>query len=234
MKSAFHKYIAEAIGTFMLVLFGTAAIVLSEIMFIPYSTLIIAFTFGLIVMLMVYRFGNISGAHLNPAVTIAFWAAGHFNGRSVLPYMMAQFIGAISASVLLSQLFPYNTTLGATLPGSHVSQSFIVEVLITLLLMLVILTVSQRPQMKIHFASVAIGGTVLLAAIFAGPVSGASMNPARSTAPAIISNHLSHLWIYIMAPVSGALLSILVCKFIQPKHCCPLSKGKCKVQNSDL
>ncbi len=174
-----RKYAAEGLGTFALVFCGTGAIVINQQTNGAVSHVGIAITFGLIVMAMIYTLGNISGAHLNPAVTIAFTLAKRFELKQVLPYIIAQLSGAIGASMILKYLFPSNETLGATLPASLEMQSFILEFILTFFLMLVIINVATGSKEQGMFAGLAIGSTVLLEAMFAGPVCGASMNPAR-------------------------------------------------------
>jgi aquaporin Z len=174
----------------------------------------IAITFGLIVMSMIYALGNISGAHLNPAVSIAFTLAGRFSLKEALPYIISQITGALLASLSLRYLFPNNEILGATIPAGSASQSFILEFILTFFLMLVIINVATGSKEQGMFAGLAIGGVVLLEAMFSGPISGASMNPARSLAPAVISGHMEHLWIYLTATTSGAALAIPTWKFL--------------------
>ncbi len=212
-----NKYMAELIGTFALVFCGTGAIIIDEQTKGAVSHAGVAITFGLIVMAMIYSLGNISGAHFNPAVTIAFSIAKRFQLKQVLPYLVSQLIGAFLASATLKYLFPTNDSLGATLPAGTEMQSFILEFILTFFLMLVIINVATGSKEQGMFAGLAIGFTVLLEAMFAGPVCGASMNPVRSISPAIVSGHLEHLWIYILAPVAGAAFAIPVCKIIQPK-----------------
>ncbi len=202
------KYIAEAIGTFALVFCGTGAIII-ESQTTSMGHVGIAITFGLIVMAMIYSFGSISGAHINPAVTIAFSFTSLFRKKDLFPYLMAQFLGALLASALLKFLFPDSLTMGETLPSGPVMQSFILEIILTYFLMLVIIFVSQDSPAVSQFTGLAVGATVLLEAMFAGPITGASMNPARSLAPAIFSGHLEHLWLYILAPVLGAILAVI-------------------------
>jgi aquaporin NIP len=209
-----RKCLAELIGTFALVFCGTGAIIIDQKTNGSISHAGIAITFGLIVMAMIYTFGDLSGAHLNPAVTIAFTIAKRFQLKLVLPYIIAQLAGAILASVILKYLFPANETLGATLPAGTEMQSFILEFILTFFLMLVIINVASGSKEQGMFAGIAIGATVLLEAMFAGPICGASMNPVRSIAPAIISGHTEHLWIYIVATISGAALAIPVCSFL--------------------
>ena len=209
------KYIAEFIGTFALVFCGTGAIIINQETGGAISHVGIAATFGLIVMCMIYTFGEISGAQFNPAVTIAFAFADRFDKKEVLPYIGSQIAGAFLATLILKFLFPMNHNLGATLPTGSQMQSFILEVILTFLLMLVILNVSQGSKETGLFAGIAIGGTVLLEAMFAGPICGASMNPARSLSPAIVSGNITDIWIYITAPILGALLATFTWKALK-------------------
>ncbi|MBS1600196.1 MAG: MIP family channel protein [Bacteroidetes bacterium] len=208
------KYIAEAIGTFAIVFCGTGAIIINEQSRGAITHVGIAITFGFAVMSMIYALGNISGAHFNPAVTIAFTIAKKFELKKLLPYITSQVIGAIAASLMLRLLFPDNQLLGSTLPAGSEMQSFVLEFILTFFLMLVILNVAHGSKEQGMFAGLAIGAVVLLEAMFAGPVCGASMNPARSIAPAIVSTRLDHLWLYIVAPISGAIASVVVWKYI--------------------
>lgn len=212
-----RKYLAELIGTFALVFCGTGAIIINQETGGVITHIGIAITFGLIVSVMIYTVGNISGAHLNPAVTIAFWVAKEFPTKEILPYILSQAIGGFIASITLKFLFPANDTLGATLPSGSPMQSFILELILTFILLFVILHVAKGSKEQGMFAGIAIGGVVLLEALFAGPVCGASMNPIRSIAPAFISGHLEHLWIYIFAPVLGAILAIGSWIILKPK-----------------
>ncbi len=214
------QYIAEAIGTFALVFCGTGAIVINEFTGGTVTHLGIAVTFGLIVMGMIYAFGDISGAHINPAVTIAFAYAKKFPWKEVPAYCISQVIGAFAASGLLLFLFPDNDLLGTTLPQIDVLRVFIFEVLLTFFLMLVIINVSTGSKEIGVIAGIAIGGIVLLEALFAGPITGASMNPARSLAPAVVSGHLEHLWLYLAAPIIGAILAVISCKLVKDDNCC--------------
>jgi aquaporin Z len=218
------KLLAEFLGTFALIFAGTGAIVIDHASGGTIGHAGVALTFGLIVLAMIYTFGDVSGAHLNPAVTTAFAAAGRFPWRQVPGYLAAQLLGACAASSLLRGLFPVDATLGATLPAGAASQSFILEAVLTFLLMLVILSVSTGAKEKGMTAGIAIGGVVALEAMFAGPICGASMNPARSLAPALVSGNLSHLWVYLTAPFLGALLAIPACCGVRENGCCtPLS-----------
>lgn len=208
------KYIAEGIGSFALVFSGTGAIIINEETRGMVSHTGIAITFGLIVMVMIYTLGNISGAQLNPAVTIAFAVAKRFPAKLVIPYIISQVTGALLASLILKVLFPANQLLGSTIPLGSEWQSFILEFILTFFLMLVIINVATGSKEQGMFAGLAIGSTVLLEAMFAGPVSGASMNPARSIAPALISGHTNHVWLYITATTMGAVASIPVWKYL--------------------
>lgn len=204
------KYLAESIGTFALVFCGTGAIIINQESSGAVTHPGIAFTFGLIVMVMIYALGPISGAHLNPAVTIAFTVAKRFPTKQIFPYIISQAVGALLASLILRQLFENNELLGSTIPSQSDVQSLILEIILTFFLMLVIIHVATGSKEQGMFAGLAIGATVLLEAMFAGPISGASMNPIRSIAPALVSGHFEHLWIYILAPIIGAILAVLV------------------------
>lgn len=208
------QYLAELIGTFALVFCGTGAIIINQETAGTISHAGIAITFGLIVMAMIYALGNISGAHLNPAVTIAFTIAQRFPLAKVIPYIISQLAGAVLASSVLKLLFPLNQLLGATIPNGTVQQSFLLEFILSFLLMLVIINVATGSKEQGMFAGLAVGSTVLLEAMFAGPVSGASMNPARSFGPAVVSGHVEYLWLYLVATTAGAMLAIPVWKYL--------------------
>ncbi|HEX4343299.1 MAG TPA: aquaporin, partial [Verrucomicrobiae bacterium] len=195
---------AEFFGTFALVFAGTGALIINEASGGTVSHIGVALTFGLVVLAMIYAVGDISGAHLNPAVTIAFWVARRLPGKTVMRYLPAQFLGAIFASLLLKFLFPTNANLGATHPAGSFMQSFVLETVLTFFLVFVILNVSTGAKEKGITAGIAIGAIIALEAAFAGPISGASMNPARSLAPALVSLQLNDVWIYLTAPVLGA------------------------------
>lgn len=209
------KLVAEAIGTYILVFCGTGAVVIDQTAGGAVTHVGVAITFGFVVMSLIYALGDISGAHMNPAVSIAFVVAKRFSLNCLIPYVFAQIIGAIAASATLKLLFPANEFLGATLPAGSVMQSFVLEILLTFFLMFVIINVATGSKEVGMFAGLAIGSVVLLEAMFAGPICGASMNPARSIGPAIISGHLEHLWIYLTAPVIGAALAVLLWNFLK-------------------
>lgn len=210
------RCLSETFGTFVLVFAGTGAIVVNDLSGGAIGHAGIALTFGLAVMVMILVVGRISGAHLNPAVTVALAVAGRFGWSEVPRYIAAQVVGACAASVMLWILFPTHETLGATLPSGTAAQSLVMELILGFILMFAILMVSaQEPT-----AAMAIGSVVALEAMFAGPVSGASMNPVRSLAPALISGHLEHLWLYLVAPVIGALLAVPFCICSREAGCC--------------
>jgi len=213
-----RSYITETLGTFILIFCGTGAIVINQQTGGSIGHMGITITFGLLVMTLIYAFGNISGAHFNPAVSIAFTVARKFPANKLVPYIFSQLLGAVMASFFLKLLFPQNEMLGGTLPSGTEMQSFIIEIFLAFFLMLVILNVAHGSSEQGLFAGIAIGSTVLLEAMFAGPISGASMNPVRSIAPALVSGHLEHLWIYILAPIIGAILAVPVWKFISNKN----------------
>jgi len=208
------QYLAEAIGTFALVFAGTGAVVIDEVTGGKVTHVGVALTFGLVVMAMIYAVGDVSGAHLNPAVTLGFWFARRLPARSILPYIASQLAGALAASALLAVLFA-GSSLGATHPAGSWWQSFVLETVLTFMLMFVILSVASGPKEKGLLAGVAIGGVIAFEALFAGPISGASMNPARSLAPALASGSFADVWIYLTAPVLGAILGALGHKAIQ-------------------
>ena len=221
------KLLAEFLGTFALVFAGTGAIVINHTSGGVIGHTGIALTFGMVVLAMIHTFGDVSGAHFNPAVTLGFVAARRFPLREVPGDLAAQTAGALAASGLLRALFPDNATLGATLPAGAASQSFILETVLTAILMLTILSVSTGSKEKGITAGIAIGAVIGLEAMFAGPVCGASMNPARSMAPALVSGHVEFLWIYLTAPVLGALLAVPLCMGVRDGDCC---RGACEAK----
>lgn len=203
-----RRYLAEVIGTFGLVFAGCGAIVINQLQDGAITHVGIALTFGLIVMVMIYALGEISGAHMNPAVTLGFWTAKRFPLKEVAPYIAAQCLGSILACVVLKILFFEHDTLGATLPTGDWWKSFVLEFILTFLLMFVVLNISTGAKEKGIMAGAAIGGMVALEAMFAGPICGASMNPARSLGPALVSGHLEFLWLYLVATTTGALFAV--------------------------
>ena len=215
-----RKLAAEALGTFALVFAGTGAVVINDVSGGTVTHVGVALTFGLVVLAMVYAVGDVSGAHLNPAVTLGFFAARRFEARWVAPYIVSQCAGAMLASFALRLMFPTNATLGATRPAGDALQSFVLEAVLTFLLMFVILSVSIGSKEKGVLAGVAVGSVIALEALFAGPISGASMNPARSLAPALVSLRVDSLWVYLTAPALGACAGVLACRCVQEPGCC--------------
>ncbi|MFN3168716.1 MAG: MIP/aquaporin family protein [Phycisphaeraceae bacterium] len=213
-----HKLAAEVFGTFCLLFAGCGAMVVNEVLPGSIGHAGVALTWGLIVSAMIYAVGDVSGAHINPAVTLGFWLARQFPGSAVLPYVFAQCVGAFAAAVLLRVLFPESETLGATLPHdlALVWQSFTLEVVLTLILMFVILCVANGPKEQGLMAGLAIGAVVGLEAMFAGPICGASMNPARSLAPAVVSGRVEALWVYLLATPIGAGLGVVCWRWVRP------------------
>lgn len=214
----YRKYISELVGTFSLVFCGTGAIIINQETGGAVSHVGVAITFGLIVMAMIFALGDVSGAHMNPAVTLSLAVTKRFPSNHIIPYVLAQAVGAFAASGLLKICFPHNEFLGATLPAGSEGQSFLLEVVLTLILVMVIYNVSFGAQEKRNTAAVAIGSVVGLEAMFAGPICGASMNPIRSISPAVVSGHTEHLWVYITAPLVGALMGALFHQFLYSRE----------------
>ena len=216
------RYISELIGTFAMVFCGCGAMTINEITGGSVTHVGIAITWGLIVMAMIYAYGDISGAHFNPAVTVSFAFARKFSWKEVLPYIAMQCVGAFLAIFILWFLFPESQSFGHTYPAEGFSQvkAFILETLLAFFLMLVIINVSTGSKEIGTMAAIAVGSVILLEALFAGPMTKASMNPARSLAPAIISGNLKDLWIYCTAPFFGTFLAVLSCKLVKDEQCC--------------
>jgi aquaporin NIP len=204
------KYLSEFLGTFILLFVGTGAVIVNQQTNGALGLQGIAAVWGFAIIALVYAFGDISGTHINAAVTIAFAADKRFEWKEVPPYLLSQFAGAILASILLHFLFPNDKTLGATFPSGTEMQSFILEVVMMFILMMIILRVSTGAKEKGITAGIAIGGTVWFLVLFGGPISGTSLNPGRSLAPAIIIQDFHCIWIYLLAPVVGSLLAVIV------------------------
>ena len=221
-----RRLAAEALGTFALIFAGTGAIIVND-MTGAVTHVGIALTFGLVVMALIYALGDVSGAHFNPAVTLGFVLSRRFPLRDAGPYMVAQLVGALAASGCLRLHFPDNDRLGATVPRGAAAQSFVLEVLLTAFLMFVILSSTTGAQEKGLMVGIAVGAVIGLEALFAGPVCGASMNPARSVGPAIVSGHVGSLWVYIVAPLMGAALAVPGCRCVQKPGCCTASVEGC-------
>ncbi|MDQ6598037.1 aquaporin [Bacillus salipaludis] len=205
------KLISEFLGTYFLVFAGTGAVVIDDITK-SLTHVGVALTFGLVVMALIFAFGHLSGAHFNPAVTIGFLIHGDINKREAINYIIVQIIAGIAASATLLGLFGNVASLGTTLPRGSWGQSFILEFILTFFLMMVIFGSAVHGKAVKSFAGIAIGATVGLEAMFAGPICGASMNPARSIGPAIVSGATQHLWVYIVATILGASIAAFIYK----------------------
>ncbi len=215
----YKKLLAEALGTFWIVFAGTGAIVLNDLSG-AVSHIGVALIFGLAVFAMIFTLGDISGAHFNPAVTIGLYLAQRISGKIIVPYILSQITGALIASIFLRLLFPAHETLGSTIPTGSLAQSWILESILTAGLVYVILTVTANDSTNKITAAIVIGWVVALAALFAGSISGASMNPARSLGPAIVSGNIEVLWLYFTAPILGAAIAVLICACSKEPGCC--------------
>lgn len=210
LPEPYPAYVAEALGTFLLVFAGPGAVVIDHVSGGGVGSLGIGLSFGLAVMAAIYALGHISGAHINPAVTLAFAAMGDFPRRRVPGYVAAQLAGAIGASAAHRALFGNVAALGSSVPTGGAGQALGLELIITFFLMLVVAALATDRRAVAGTAGVAIGGYVALAATFSGPIAGASMNPARSFGPALLSGTWTDHWVYWVGPIAGALLGALV------------------------
>ena len=210
-----RRLAAEFVGTFALVFAGTGAIVIDAETGGGIGHVGIGLTFGLVIMTMIYAVGHISGAHFNPAVTLGFAVGRHFPWPEVPRYWTAQLLGGTVASLVLRGMFGTAADLGATLPLGSAGRSFLLEVVLTSLLMFVITSVATDVRAVGPAAAIAIGGTIGLCALFAGPISGASMNPARSLAPALVSATWTSQWLYVIGPALGATAGVTAYRFIR-------------------
>jgi aquaporin NIP len=208
---------AEAIGTFALVFAGCGAIMV-DAKTQQLGHVGVAITFGLVIMFGIYAVGHISGAHFNPAVTLAFALTRHFPWPRALAYWVAQFAGALAAAVLLRASLGNIAHVGATYPSGSDLQSFLWELVMTAFLMFVILAVATDTRAVGEAAAIAIGGTIGLDAMFGGPISGASMNPTRSLAPGLVAGDLNAIWVYLLAPALGAAVGGLAYQFVRGEH----------------
>jgi aquaporin NIP len=215
-----RRLVAEAIGTFALVFAGCGAIMV-DAKTQQLGHVGVAIAFGLVIMFGIYAVGHISGAHFNPAVTFAFALSRHFPWQRAVGYWCAQAVGALGAALLLRGSLGNIAHVGATLPSGSQGQAFLWEVVLSFFLMFVIMAVATDTRAVGEAAAIAVGGTVGLDAMFGGPVTGASMNPARSLGPALVSGDLHALWIYIAAPVVGASLAALVYQFVRGEETRP-------------
>jgi len=210
VKLPARQCLAETLGTFALVFFGTGAMVIDDSVGGAIGVTGIGLTFGLVVMAMIYAVGELSGAHLNPAVSVGFLLARRIGARQAGLYTISQLVGAILASAALKIVAPDHPTLGATLPHAGVGPAFLLEVLLTFTLVLVILRVAIGSKEQGLMAGIAIGGTVAICAVAFGPACGASMNPARSIGPALLSGTFDSLWLYLIAPLVGSGGAVIV------------------------
>ena len=211
-----RRALAEGLAAFALVFAGCGAIVANAQYDAALGTVGIALVFGLVIMVMVYATGHLSGAHINPAVTIAFTITRHFPAREAIAYVAAQCTGAILAALVLLAVWPSQpAALGATVPTVGVGSALVYEAILTALLMFVIIAVATDTRAVGAAAAIAIGGTIGLDALFGGPVTGASMNPARSLGPALVSGTWTDLWIYLVGPLAGASIGAVAYQLVR-------------------
>lgn len=203
------QLLAEAFGTMMLVFIGCGSVILNDVFGGRVTHVGICIAFALIVMLMIVSIGHISSCHINPSITIALWLEKRFEGKKVVPYIIAQIIGAIIGSYILRMIFPEHPTLGATLPQVSFQSTFTIELIISAILFAVVLAITRYTH-KLPVIAMTVGITVFVIAFFAGPYTGSSMNPARSIGPAIVSGNMTALWIYLIAPTLGMIIPGLI------------------------
>jgi len=214
-RNILNKCIAELLGTFALVFFGCGAMILYEINLVAISVDLIPIVFGVVVAVMICTFADISGAHFNPAVSIAFYQNENINLKELCYYIISQIIGAVLASFSHSFFFGKNHSFGMTINKLTVSQGVFLEILISMFLMLTIISVATNEKISKHIAGFSIGGIIAVCSFVAGPFTGASMNPARSLGPAILSSNFSHIIIYILAPIIGAIIGLYIYQIIK-------------------
>lgn len=212
----YRPELAEALGVFALVFAGAGAIMVNAVTG-ALGHVGVALTFGFVIVVLIYAMGHICGAHYNPAITLAFAATGHFPWRRVPTYLLAQVVGAVVAAFLLRALLGTTANVGATAlaAGFPVWKGFVVEAVATFFLALVIIGSATDTRAAPGFAGLAIGLTVGLDALFAGPLTGASMNPARSLGPALASGVWTDAWLYVAAPIVGALAAMATYEFLR-------------------
>jgi len=216
MQEALRRLSAEFLGTFAIVFLGCGGLMIAERIPGSMPPGVVAATFGLTVMLLIYALGHVSGAHFNPAVTVAFSLARHFPKHRILPYIAAQIAGAFAAVLLLQAILPVGQGFGATVPnGITAVQACVWEFILTFLLMLVVMGTSKDSRSVGAMAGTAIGATVAVDAFIGGPVSGASLNPARSLAPAVLQGRLDVMWIYLVGPCLGAITAALLYEWMR-------------------
>ena len=220
-----QRYLAEFLGTFTLILAGCGAVAVSSLTGEP-QFIGIAIAWGLSVMAIIFTIGDLSGAHINPAVTIAFWVARRFSALDVVPYIIAQCLGSTAAAGVLWYLFPEHVAKCVThYQEVNTAQAFILEILLTWFLMFSVINVSTGAKEKGITAAIALGGVITIDVLFGGKVTGASMNPARSLGPALVAGDFKQLWVYIAGPIIGAILAIGCAAAIRPGVCCPPSNS---------
>jgi aquaporin NIP len=211
-----RRALAEGLAAFALVFAGCGAIVADAVYDGALGSVGVALVFGLVIMVMVYAVGHLSGAHINPAVTLAFTLTRHFPGREAAAYVTAQMVGAVAGALALAAIWTdHPADLGATIPSVGAGSALVYEALMTAFLMFVIMAVATDTRAVGAAAAIAIGGTIGLDALFGGPVTGASMNPARSLGPALASGEWSDIWVYVLGPVSGAALGALAYQLVR-------------------
>jgi aquaporin Z len=214
-SNLWRETLAEAIGTFILVFAGTGAVMVNALADGKITHLGVSLVFGAVVAALIYTMGHLSGAHFNPAVTLSFWTSGFFPKFKVIPYIIAQLMGAIAASYVLLFSLGNVAQLGTTLPlNNNWLQSLILETVLSFILMLVIFGSGLDRRAHIGFAGIAIGLTVGLEAAVMGPITGASMNPARSFSPAFVSHIWEHHWLYWVAPICGTQLAGIIYRYL--------------------
>jgi aquaporin Z len=216
-----QKTLAEFLGTFAIIFLGCGSLMILERFPHVLGPTIVPIIFGVTVACMIYTMGHISGAHFNPAVTLAFTLTRHFPKSEILSYWLAQFLGGFFALLLLFVIFPHGISFGATIPSIDIFNAFILEIVLTFFLMLVIVSVATDTRAEGTMAGVAIGGIVTVCSYVGGPLSGGSMNPARSLAPLIFEGKIHLFWIYFLGPITGAILAAFVYRFI----CCEANQN---------
>jgi aquaporin NIP len=212
-----QRVMAEFIGTFTVVFFACGSIMVADRFPGTIPTYGIPPIFGMVIATMIYTLGHVSGAHFNPAVTLAFAVAKHFPARQVAPYCLAQFMGSLAAALLVSAILPAGDLYGATVPTVAPHIAFIWEVILSFFMMFVITAVATDTRAVGMMAGIAIGTVVALCAFIGGPITGASMNPARSFGPALFQSTIDSFWIYLLAPVIGAIFGALTYRLIRER-----------------